>query len=189
MFRKKKEESVWPDPHKTNHNRDVAYSVDESTAIDLSALKQAPDWGSEPTGTKLEIGTENIVRAMASMIARAESSIICVMPVPDVELLDLVAQVAKSNMNTRYFITSYWDKKGLEARMNELLALGNVQLRQMRGPGEYWAATRDAEEILISPASMNGERIAGLHSVDAGYCKLYSQFIGPMFQANSTPRK
>jgi hypothetical protein len=191
MFRKKREDPETPSAPSTSSTggAEVPYRVNEAPNIDLTRLNQEPDWTSELTGTKLAIGTEMVVQAISSMIARVKSSVIVIMPVPRADLVDLVIQVARANREKKYFLTSYWDGKALAQGGNELKSIGNVQLRQIRVPGEYWAASRDAEEVLIAPAGSDVERVAGLHSIDPGYCKMFAQFIGPMFMANSIPVK
>ncbi len=65
----------------------------------------------------------------------------------------------------------------------------NVQFHQLKAAGEYWAVTRDAEEIMLAPETNKDNDLVCVISDREGYAKLYSQFIGPMFQANSQPLK
>ncbi|MHA1733797.1 MAG: hypothetical protein ACTSU5_17775, partial [Promethearchaeota archaeon] len=59
--------------------------------------------------------------------------------------------------------------------------------RQLKSTGEFWACTKDAEEVALAPASKNEGDLVAVVSEQEGYAQLYSQFIGPIFQANSRP--
>ncbi|MBN2153859.1 MAG: hypothetical protein JW839_20545 [Candidatus Lokiarchaeota archaeon] len=65
----------------------------------------------------------------------------------------------------------------------------NVVYRQLKTAGEYWAVTRDAEEIMVAPETPKDNDLVCVISDQEGYAKLYSQFIGPMSRANSQPLK
>ncbi len=65
--------------------------------------------------------------------------------------------------------------------------LGNIQFRQLGTPGEYYAVTRDAEEVIIAPATKDEAQLISMVSTQESYAKLYAQFIGPIFTANSRP--
>ncbi len=67
--------------------------------------------------------------------------------------------------------------------------LGNIQFRQLQTAGEFFAVTRDAEEVILAPATEKEADMIAVVSNQEGYSKLYSQFIGPIFQANSRPIK
>jgi hypothetical protein len=67
--------------------------------------------------------------------------------------------------------------------------LGNIQFRQLQTTGEFFAVTRDAEEVILAPATDKEAELIAVVSNQEGYSKLYSQFIGPIFQANSRPIK
>jgi hypothetical protein len=66
-------------------------------------------------------------------------------------------------------------------------ALGNIQFRQMKTQGNFIAVTKDAEEVILAPFSKKEDEIIGVVSTQEGFCTLYSQIIGPVFQANSRP--
>jgi hypothetical protein len=69
------------------------------------------------------------------------------------------------------------------------MQLGNIQFRQLSTKGEVFALTRDAEEVIIGPHTTNEKEMISVISNQEAYAKLYSQFIGPIFQANSRPIK
>ena len=76
--------------------------------------------------------------------------------------------------------------KGIISKMRQL---GNIQFRQLQARGEFFAVTRDAEEVILAPATEKEAEMIAIVSNQEGYAKLYSQFIGPIFQANSRPIK
>ena len=73
--------------------------------------------------------------------------------------------------------------------IQKMKALGNIQFRQLNQAGEYYAITRDAEEVIICPAADQEAQMISIVSNQPLISKLYSQFIGPIFQANSRPIK
>ena len=66
-------------------------------------------------------------------------------------------------------------------------SLGNIQFRQLKSKGDFIAMTKDAEEVLLAPVAGDQDALVAMVSTQDGYCKLYSQIIGPVFQANSRP--
>jgi len=54
---------------------------------------------------------------------------------------------------------------------------------------EFFALTRDAEEVIIGPATEKEGEMISVISNQTAFSILYSQFIGPIFQANSRPIK
>ena len=71
--------------------------------------------------------------------------------------------------------------------ITKMKSFGNIQFRQLKSAGKYWAITRDAEEVILAPAADKEEDVIGLVSTEEGYRDLYSKFIGPVFLAESRP--
>jgi hypothetical protein len=69
-----------------------------------------------------------------------------------------------------------------------MLMIGNVKFRDLKSRSTIWSVNRDAEEIMIAPEDDEDDPIA-LVSTQPGYARLFSQIIGPMFQAQSQPLK
>ena len=65
--------------------------------------------------------------------------------------------------------------------------LGNIQFRNLKAGGEFYAVSRDAEEVVLGPNSKDQRDMIALVSSQEGYNLLFAQFIGPVFQANSRP--
>ncbi|MFX1299206.1 MAG: hypothetical protein ACFFD2_30635, partial [Promethearchaeota archaeon] len=89
----------------------------------------------------------------------------------------------------RFLLTSHFDMNQYGDIIRKMMALGNIQFRQLSGTGEFFAVTRDAEEVILGPATDKESEMITIVSNQSQYSVLYSQFIGPIFQANSRPIK
>nr|MDO8118255.1 hypothetical protein [Candidatus Sigynarchaeota archaeon] len=130
-----------------------------------------------------------LVTYLKDVVWRTKSSIIIVTPVVVPEILELIAQVAYERKAQKFFLTTHWDLAMYGEIIKKMSVLGNVQFRQLKTAGEYWAVTRDAEEIMLAPNTPKDNDMVCVISEQEGYANLYSQFIGPLFQANSAPLK
>ncbi|MBA7659290.1 hypothetical protein ES703_67267 [subsurface metagenome] len=135
------------------------------------------------------VGREALVAAMKDAIYRVKSSIIIVMPYVLPEILQVISEYAYQKKAVRFMLTSRFDMATYGDIIRKMIALGNIQFRQLSGAGEFFALTRDAEEVIIGPASEKEGEMISVVSNQTAYSILYSQFIGPIFQANSRPIK
>ncbi len=135
------------------------------------------------------VGREALVAAMKDAIYRVKSSIIIVMPYVLPEILQVISEYAYQKKAVRFMLTSRFDMATYGDIIKKMIALGNIQFRQLSGAGEFFALTRDAEEVIIGPASEKEGEMISVVSNQTAYSILYSQFIGPIFQANSRPIK
>jgi len=135
------------------------------------------------------VGKDAMVAAIKDAIYRVKSSIIIVTPYVVPDILQVVSEYAFQKKAVRFMLTTHWDLqkyKGIIAKMRQL---GNIQFRQLQTKGEFFAVTRDAEEVILAPATEKETELISIVSNQEGYSKLYSQFIGPIFQAQSRPIK
>jgi len=65
--------------------------------------------------------------------------------------------------------------------------LGNIQFRNLKGNNDFYAVSRDSEEIVLCPLSQNEKDMIAIVSLQQGYAQIFSSFIYPIFQANSRP--
>nr|MDO8114617.1 helix-turn-helix domain-containing protein [Candidatus Sigynarchaeota archaeon] len=170
---------------------DDAFSQAEKTEEKLTEIHNAAHAVRpiEPIKTWHLIGKAGLITYLKDVIWRTKSSIIIVTPVVVPEILELIAQVAYERKAQKFFLTTHWDLGQYGDIIKKMSVLGNVQFRQLKTAGEYWAVTRDAEEIMLAPETTKDNDLVCVISDQEGYAKLYSQFIGPMFQANSQPLK
>lgn len=141
----------------------------------------------KPTATWHTIGLEALIAAVRDTIFRTKSSIIIVTPIVIPQILQLCSQVAFEKKAARFLLTTHWDLNQYGGIITKMKSLGNIQFRQLKTQGDFYAVTRDAEEVILAPASKKDEEIVSVISEEPGYAQLYSQFIGPIFQANSRP--
>ncbi|MFX1556079.1 MAG: hypothetical protein ACFFC9_02405 [Promethearchaeota archaeon] len=135
------------------------------------------------------IGKDALIAAIKDAIFRVKSSIIIVMPYVIPEILQVISEFAYQKKAVRFMLTSHWDMSQYGTIIQKMLQLGNIQFRQLSTSGEFFALTRDAEEVIIGPATENEAEMISVVSNQRAYSVLYSQFIGPIFQANSRPIK
>lgn len=135
------------------------------------------------------IGRDALISAIKDAIYRVKSSVIVVMPQVIPEVLKLISEFAFKKKAVRFLLTSHWDMSQYGTIIQKMKKLGNIQFRNLTSKGEYYACTRDAEEIIIAPATDKESELISIHSTQQGYAKLYSSVIGPMFLSNSRPIK
>lgn len=135
------------------------------------------------------VGREAMISVMKDAIYRVKSSIIIVTPVVVPEILQVVSEYAFQKKAARFMLTSHWDLQKYGGIINKMKQLGNIQFRQLQTPADFYALTRDAEEVILCPHSTKESEMIAVVSNQTAYSVLYSQFIGPIFQANSRPIK
>jgi hypothetical protein len=135
------------------------------------------------------IGKDALISAIKDAIYRIKSSIIIIMPVVMPEILQVISEFAYQKKAARFMLTSHWDMQQYGNIIKKMMQLGNIQFRNLTTPGDYFAVTRDAEEVIICPFTKNEKEMISVVSNQELYSKLFSNFIGPVFQANSRPIK
>ena len=135
------------------------------------------------------IGRDAMVAAIKDAIYRTKSSVIVVTPVVIPEVLQVVSEFAFQKKAARFMLTSHFPMDQYGDIIRKMMKLGNIQFRQLNTQGDFYAVTRDAEEVIIGPYTDKESEMISVVSNQDSYAKLYSQFIGPIFQANSRPIK
>ncbi len=135
------------------------------------------------------VGKDAMVAVIKDAIYRVKSSIIIVTPYVVPEILQVVSEYAFQKKAVRFMLTTHWDLQKYSGIIAKMRQLGNIQFRQLQTTGEFFAVTRDAEEVILAPATEKEAEMIAVVSNQEGYSRLYSQFIGPIFQANSRPIK
>ncbi|MFX1338042.1 MAG: hypothetical protein ACFFDK_05495 [Promethearchaeota archaeon] len=135
------------------------------------------------------IGRDALIAAIKDAIYRTKSSVIIVTPVVIPEILQFLSEYAFQRKAARFMLTSHWDMQTYGDIVKKMMQLGNIQFRNLTSTGEYYALTRDAEEVILAPYTDKDAEMISIVSNHPAYARLYSQFIGPIFQANSRPIK
>jgi len=135
------------------------------------------------------VGRDALIAAIKDAIYRVKSSIIIVMPYVIPEILQVISEFAYQKKAVRFMLTSRFDMATFGDIIRKMMGLGNIQFRQLSGAMEFFALTRDAEEVIIGPATEKEGEMISVVSNQTAFSILYSQFIGPIFQANSRPIK
>jgi len=135
------------------------------------------------------VGRDALIAAIKDAIYRVKSSIIIVMPYVIPEILQVISEFAYQKKAVRFMLTSRFEMGQYGDIIRKMMGLGNIQFRQLSGAMEFFALTRDAEEVIIGPATEKEGEMISVVSNQTAFSILYSQFIGPIFQANSRPIK
>jgi hypothetical protein len=135
------------------------------------------------------VGRDALIAAIKDAIYRVKSSIIIVMPYVIPEILQVISEFAYQKKAVRFMLTSRFEMTQYGDIIRKMMGLGNIQFRQLSGAGEFFALTRDAEEVILGPATDKEGEMISVISNQTAFSILYSQFIGPIFQANSRPIK
>lgn len=135
------------------------------------------------------IGKDALIAAIKDAVYRVKSSIIIVTPIVVPEILQLIAEYAFQKKAARFMLTSHWDMDAYGTIIKKMMQLDNIQFRNLTSQGEYFACTRDAEEVILAPYTEDESQLISMVSTQDGYTKLYSSVIGPMFLSNSRPIK
>ena len=164
-----------------------ANSTEEKLTDIFTASKKIPEISRSTTWHT--VGRKALVSCMKDAIYRTKSSIIIVTPIVVPEILQTLSEIAFQKKAVRFMLTSHWDMNAYGGIINKMKQFGNIQFRQLSQAGEFFALTRDAEEIILAPLTNKDSEMISIVSDQMLYAKLYSQFIGPIFQANSRPIK
>ena len=135
------------------------------------------------------VGRDALIAAIKDAIYRVKSSIIIVMPYVLPEVLQVISEYAYQKKAVRFMLTSRFDMGTYGDIIRKMMGLGNIQFRQLSGAGEFFALTRDAEEVILGPATEKEGEMISVISNQTAFSILYSQFIGPIFMSNSRPIK
>ncbi|MFW9970843.1 MAG: hypothetical protein ACFFDF_11655, partial [Candidatus Odinarchaeota archaeon] len=133
------------------------------------------------------VGKDAMIAAIKDAVYRVKSSIIIVTPYVVPDILQVVSEYAFQKKAVRFMLTSRWELDQYSGIIAKMKQLGNIQFRQLQTAGEFFAVTRDAEEVILAPATEKESEMISVVSNQEGYSRLYSQFIGPIFQAQSRP--
>ena len=152
-----------------------------TTSSSIPEISQVTTWHT--------IGTKSLIAAIKDAIYRTKSSVIIVTPVVIPEILQVLSEFAYQRKAARFMLTTHWDMQTYGDIVKKMMQLGNIQFRNLTSAGEYFALTRDAEEVILAPHTDKEAEIISIVSNHPAYARLYSQFIGPIFQAQSRPVK
>jgi len=133
------------------------------------------------------VGRAAMISAIKDAVYRVKSSIIIVTPEVVPEILQVVSEYAFQKKAVRFMLTTFWDLEKYGGIVKKMRELGNIQFRQLQSKGEFYAVTRDAEEVILAPLTSKDSELISVVSNQEGYAKLYSQFIGPIFLSSSRP--
>jgi len=170
---------------------DDATELAENNEVKLNDIHKASSSISEIARitTWPVVGKDAMIAAIKDAVYRVKSSIIIVTPYVVPDILQVVSEYAFQKKAVRFMLTSHWDLQQYSGIIAKMKQLGNIQFRQLQTAGEYFAAVRDAEEVILAPATEKDSELISIVSNQEGYAHLYSNIIGPIFLAQSRPIK
>jgi tetratricopeptide (TPR) repeat protein len=169
--------------------REITYqgALQQKSGVAYYNPDQFPTTASE--STRLLLSAAEIIASMVRNIELVKEMVVVVTPAPVPEILEKAATVAYQNPKTKVFITTKWDVAQWGDLLKQMTLLTNISVRTMKQPVEYYALNRDGKEIILGVLSDEAGGAEAITSTNPRFVKLYSQFIGPMFQAGSQPIK
>ncbi len=148
----------------------VAYKIGEGAEVLENVWQCSLDVTPVYTGTWMIIGKDAVARQMASMIKRAKSSAILVLPQPNNEVLEAVKHVDEK-VKVKVLVQVAVELPILR----ELALLNNVEVNWCSEPG-FWGILVDNKEVLIAPIDKENPLVATV-SVQEGAVKIYGEII------------
>jgi hypothetical protein len=124
---------------------------------------------------------------MVSALRRAKSTITIISPSVEPKILEALSQVAYTKKSVRFLYTTSWDLGTYGRIVEKMKQLGNIQFRNLKSNNDFYAVSRDGEEIILCPKAKHEKDMISIVSMQEGYAQIFSSFIYPMFQANSRP--
>ena len=127
------------------------------------------------------VGKEAVLNRMKDMIRRTKTMVTIVLPKID----DIPVDVVKESKKTQK-INIVVNVGGNKAHpvIKELISMPNVRVWH-RDAKDYYACTRDGEEVLLAPAIGSDKQLVALVSEKEEYVLLMHKFVGPMWMASS----
>ncbi len=132
-------------------------------------------------------GIKALLQAMVAALSRVKSTITIITPKVEPKILEALSQVAYSKKSSRFLYTTNWDMNTYARIVEKMKQLGNIQFRNLKSTNDFYAVSRDGEEIILCPQAPNKDDMISIISMQDGYVQIFGSFIYPMFQANSRP--
>lgn len=159
--------------------------LNEQKLMDVfKASKEIPEISKANTWHTL--GTKALMAMIKGSIERASSSLYIVTPKGHPEVFDAVYKRVNKKKKLDVVFISNWDMKEYRDKMRELKDK-NVKFRQLALKGNFYAVSRDKEEIIFAPDSEKEENLISIISTQENYAQLYTDLIFSIFQGKSRP--
>ncbi len=168
---------------------DSGYEKGEENEEHLTAIKDAGMAVSEvgENSTWHVFGVKSVIEACIAAMQRTKSTITIVTPTVEPKILEALSQIAYMKKSSRFLYTTSWDMATFGDIVKKMKVLGNIQFRNLKNTNDFYAVSRDGEEIVLCPKSANNKDVVAIVSVHEGYAQIFGSFIYPIFQANSRP--
>lgn len=132
-------------------------------------------------------GTKALLGSIIAAMHRTKSTITIVTPSVEPKILEALSQVAYMKKSARFLYTTSWDMATFGEIVQKMKVLGNIQFRNLKNANDFYAVSRDGEEIVLCPQAKDEKDLIAIVSVQEGYAQIFGSFIYPIFQANSRP--
>lgn len=127
------------------------------------------------------VGKEAVLNRIVDMIRRTKSMITIIVPtINDIPVDEI--EIAKKTKKIHVLVDTAGNRD--HEVIKKLVALPNVRVWH-RPARDYYACTRDGEEVLMAPAIGSTREIVALVSEKEEYVILMHKFVGPMWMASS----
>ena len=168
-----------------DESNDVAESNENHLkAISVAAMK-VPALGESSTWHVF--GKRALIEKIIAAMYRTKSTITIVSPSVEPKILEALSQMAYKRKSARFLYTTNWDMGTFGEIIEKMKMLGNIQFRNLKNANDFFAISRDGEEIVLCPQAKKEEDYIAIVSIQEGYAQIFGSFIYPIFQANSRP--
>ena len=132
-------------------------------------------------------GKKRLLEVIIDAMWRVKSTITIITPEAEPKILEVLSQVAYKKKSARFLYTTSWNVAQYGNILEKMKVLGNIQFRNLKNANDFYAVSRDSEEIVLCPQAPEEKDQIAIVSVQQGYAQIFGSFIYPIFQANSRP--
>ncbi len=132
-------------------------------------------------------GGEALINLITSLISNTKELAYVYIPLPIREILSFVSEWAFKYQDKRIIFYSFLEGE-LNAKIySKMNKLGNIQVRLLSHPHDFFVALRDEEEIILTPFSTNLEDLISIKSKDGEFIKFYKTMLIQILNGDSMP--
>jgi hypothetical protein len=168
-----------------DESNELSESNEEKLNIINMAAKNVNQLGDSATWHVF--GHKALLASIVDAMWRVKSTITIITPTVEPKILETMSQVAYKKKSARFLYTTAWDIQTFGGIIEKMKVLGNIQFRNLKGANDFFAMSRDSEEIVLCPETKNPKDMISIVSIQDGYAQIFSSFIYPIFQSKSRP--
>ncbi len=132
-------------------------------------------------------GLEGLRQLVINNISKTKTLIHIILPLILPEFLSYVSEYAYKEKEVNFVLTSHWDMSVYGEIISNMIALGNIQIRQLAYSGDVIAVVKDNEELILAPISNNLESLLCIRIRVPEIVNFFNQVFFPVYLGQSRP--